>query len=594
MFSFKRILKHVWPSMRPHRFLMASVFIVFGLRVTTDIIRPLFLKKIIDILSTAGIDRAVSGYEAMHVLMIWISLIFMAVVLGRTTSHLNISFEIKVVQRLRSMVFSKIESHSQNFFANTFAGSLVAKSKRFTVGFENMFDILIYNFWNIAIVSIASIVVLFTQSRLLACIFLVWIVINTMLIASLVKKKMRYDLDEAAADSKIGGRLADVFGNILTIKTFSARNKEKASFDEITKEAARASARSWFFNNRINTIQALLVFVTQSFVLYVMIRLWIRNDITTGTVVLVQTYMVILFDRMWDLGNSLVRFMKSAADMQEMVEILEAPRDIIDPAVPEPSCMRKGHIVFDSISFSYPNGKQIFQDFNLNIKPGERVGLVGHSGAGKSTITKLLLRFTDVTGGRITIDGQDVRSVTQDDLRAAISYVPQEPVLFHRTLRENIAYGNPDATIEQVMDAARRAHAHEFIERLEHGYETMVGERGVKLSGGERQRVAIARAILKDAPILLLDEATSALDSHSEHLIQDAFTELMKGKTTIVIAHRLSTIQKMDRIIVLEDGCIAEEGTHADLLQNEGGIYKRMWDLQAGGFIDDGEAEGVY
>ncbi len=343
--------------------------------------------------------------------------------------------------------------------------------------------------------------------------------------------------------------------------------------------------KAWFFGNKVDAVQAILIFIAQGAMLYIMIKLWLAGTISTGTVVLTQTYMVIIFDRMWDLGNSLTKFMKSAADMQEMIDIFEVPIDIKDPSQPETLRAEKGHLVFADAEFHYPNGKQVFSHFNLDIKPGERIGLVGHSGAGKSTITKLLLRFNDLTAGSITIDGQDIRAITQDDLHRTISYVPQEPVLFHRSLRENIAYGKQDATLEEVQEAARRAHADDFIQELEYGYDTYVGERGVKLSGGERQRIAIARAILKDAPILMLDEATSSLDSHSENLIQDAFNELMKGKTTIVIAHRLSTIQKMDRIIVLHDGAIVEEGTHAELLARPDGSYKHMWELQAGGFI---------
>lgn len=587
MFSFKKIFSHVWPSMRPHRLLMLSVFVVFGLRVANDIVRPIFMKRLIDLLSSAGIDRASVASEALSILLMLIMLLMASLFLSRMTTYLNVSFEVKVVQRLRVMAFSQIESHSQDFFANTFSGSLVSKLKRFTAAFENMFDILIYNFWNITIAVASSIIVLATESLLIAGIFVAWISMYLVVVSLLVKRKIRHDLEEAQADSRIGGRLADVFGNNLAVKTFSARTREIASFETLTHMAALKSRTAWLFNNRINTVQSVLIFIAQSTVLFVMIDLWIKGTITTGTVVLVQTYMIILFDRMWDLGKSLARFMKSAADMQEMVEIIDAPRSVLDPVVPESLHMPTGHVMFTNVSFAYSNGRVLFKEFNLDIKPGERVGLVGHSGAGKSTITKLLLRFTDVTAGAITIDGQDIRNVTQDDLRSAVSYVPQEPVLFHRSLRENIAYGKPDATLEEVIEASRRAHAHEFIERLEQGYETEVGERGVKLSGGERQRVAIARAILKDSPVLVLDEATSALDSHSEALIQEAFDELMRGKTTIVIAHRLSTIQKMDRIIVLEDGYVAEEGTHAELLAKADGIYKQMWDLQAGGFIDD-------
>jgi ATP-binding cassette, subfamily B, bacterial len=284
------------------------------------------------------------------------------------------------------------------------------------------------------------------------------------------------------------------------------------------------------------------------------------------------------------LSNSMTKFMKSASDMKEVIDIFEITPDILDPENPEKLKMPSGHIIFKDVSFQYQMGEEVLINFNLNIASGERVGIVGHSGAGKSTLTKLLLRFNDVTSGAITIDGQDIRNITQDDLRSVISYVPQEPILFHRPIKENIAYGKPDARDEEIAEVARKAHADEFISKLPHGYDTLVGERGVKLSGGERQRVAIARAMLKDSPILMLDEATSSLDSVSEHYIQDAFTELMKGKTTIVIAHRLSTIQKMDRIIVLDKGIIAEEGTHSELLAKNG-IYADLWNHQTGGFF---------
>ena len=235
--------------------------------------------------------------------------------------------------------------------------------------------------------------------------------------------------------------------------------------------------------------------------------------------------------------------------------------------------------------FVYKNGATVFNNFSLKIKSGEKVGLVGHSGSGKSTLTKLLMRFVNISGGEILIDGQNIRAVRQDDLRQHISYISQEPILFHRSIRDNIAYSRPNASEEQIIESAKKAHAHEFILNLKYGYDTLVGERGVKLSGGERQRVAIARAMLKDSPILMLDEATSSLDSISESYIQDAFNELMKGKTTIVIAHRLSTIQKMDRIIVLDKGQIAEEGTHKELLENNA-LYSKLWEHQTGGFLE--------
>ena len=280
----------------------------------------------------------------------------------------------------------------------------------------------------------------------------------------------------------------------------------------------------------------------------------------------------------------MTRLSKSFSNASEMVEIIDSPIDISDPKDPEVLKMKEGQIIFDHVVFAYKQGSGILNDFNLNIEAGERIGVVGTSGAGKSTITKLILRFSDVNLGSIKIDGQDIRNVTQDDLRSMIAYVPQDPILFHRTLKENIAYGKPDASDEDIIEASKRAHAHEFIQGLPQGYDTLVGERGIKLSGGERQRVAIARAMLKNAPILILDEATSSLDSVSETHIKYALDALMQGRTTIVIAHRLSTIEKMDRIIVMEKGEIVEQGSHGELIKRKG-IYHNFWSHQYGGFI---------
>ncbi|MEK7201173.1 MAG: ATP-binding cassette domain-containing protein, partial [Patescibacteria group bacterium] len=304
--------------------------------------------------------------------------------------------------------------------------------------------------------------------------------------------------------------------------------------------------------------------------------------------VLIQVYILGLMNRVWDIGHTMRRLNDSFADASEMVDILETPHAVSDTAGAVPLAVSKGLIEFKEVVFNFNETRTVLDNLSLRIEPGEKVALVGPSGAGKTTITKLLLRLYNATGGSVLIDGQDIGKVTQDSLRQAIAFVPQEPSLFHRSLMDNIRYGRQDATDEEVIAAAKKAHCHEFIDALPEKYETHVGERGVKLSGGERQRVAIARAILKDAPILVLDEATSSLDSESESLIQDALRVLMEGKTVIVIAHRLSTIMKMDRIVVIEDGKIAADGTHDDLLK-EGGLYHKLWSIQAGSFLADEE-----
>ncbi len=334
--------------------------------------------------------------------------------------------------------------------------------------------------------------------------------------------------------------------------------------------------------------QMIMVSIAEIGALFVAVKLWIAGSITIGVIILMQMYLFQIFRIVWNMGRQMTAMVNAFADAKEIVDIFETDVDVQDITKPEVCRIKEGKIDIQNINFSYhkdQGGKNLFRDFSLSVKSGERIGLVGHSGSGKTTITKLLLRFMDVDSGDILIDGQNISKIKQDDLRSNISYVPQDPILFHRSIKENIAYGNSDATDVEIVEAAKSANAHEFISELPNGYDTVVGERGAKLSGGERQRVAIARAILKDAPILILDEATSALDSISERHIQEAFSRLMHGRTTLAIAHRLSTIQKMDRIVVFDKGKIVEQGTHTDLT-NKGSLYAELWKEQSSGFIE--------
>ena len=326
------------------------------------------------------------------------------------------------------------------------------------------------------------------------------------------------------------------------------------------------------------------MFLTEIGLMYVAVRLWLLGTVTVGDFVLVQSYLITSMGQLWGFNRVIRSLYESVADAGEMVEIINAPYEVADPEKPIPLSVTKGAITFTDAAFSFKGVRPLIGGFTLSITGGERIALVGHSGAGKTTAVRLIMRLYDLDRGTIAIDGTSIADVTQEDLRKAISFVSQDPILFHRSLRENIAYGKFGATDEEIIEAAKKAHCHEFISKLPLGYDTMVGERGVKLSGGERQRVAIARAILKNAPILILDEATSSLDSESEHYIQDALHTLMAGKTVIVIAHRLSTIMQMDRIIVMEGGRIIDEGKHAELIKRDG-VYQKLWNFQAGGFI---------
>jgi ATP-binding cassette subfamily B protein len=366
---------------------------------------------------------------------------------------------------------------------------------------------------------------------------------------------------------------------------FAQSTAEWAYMKKTVDVEYHARLDAWRFGNFQGTIQRGAMLFFELTAMGAALYLWSIGSITSGTIVLLQIYVFSALDIVYNVTRNLTRTVSSISDAQQMVRILNTKESVEDPKHPEPLVANKGTIELQDVTFGYEDHAAVFEHFSITIPSGQKIGLVGHSGSGKTTFVKLLLRFLDVQRGAILIDGQDVRSVTQDDLRAHIAYVPQDPLLFHRTIRDNIRYGRPDATDTEIEDAARRAHAHEFIISLPNGYDTFVGERGVRLSGGERQRVAIARAMIKDAPILILDEATSALDSVSERAIQEAFDELMQNKTTIVIAHRLSTIQKMDRIVVFENGNIIEDGSHQTLLKDNK-TYAHLWQTQTSGFIE--------
>lgn len=583
--NFSRILYYIWPHVRRYSFSFWMTFAAYVVGILADLIfKPYLYKEIIDALVSGG-DRATVLHEVFgYGVLIAISIIVLNIGY-RVGDYTNSYFQSRAMKDINDFTFKRLLQHSYHFFSNNFSGSIIAKSKRFAKAFEAFSDIITFQMWFSVVTLLSVLIVLYIEAPLLSYIFFGWSIIYVLIVVAFIRKKVKYDVVEAEADSKVTGSLSDSILNILNIKMFSANKKEEATFAEITDDEERKRRKAWFYGNFQALIQSLFMGTLQITMLILSIRMWNAGTMSIGTIVLVQTYMFKVFDTLWGLGRSLTKAMKSLTDMKEVVEIFDLPIDIADPKKPEKIRIKNGHIRFDDITFTYKDGAAVFKNFSLEINPGERIGLVGPSGAGKSTITKLLLRFADVTKGNITIDGQDIRKLTQNDLRSVISYVPQESILFHRSIKENIAYGDTSASQKRIEAVAKKAHAHEFISKLANGYDTLVGERGVKLSGGERQRVAIARAMLKNAPILLLDEATSSLDSVSEAYIQDAFNELMNGKTTLVIAHRLSTIQKMDRIVVLKDGVIEEVGTHRELL-DIGGLYTELWNRQSGGFIE--------
>jgi ATP-binding cassette subfamily B protein len=397
--------------------------------------------------------------------------------------------------------------------------------------------------------------------------------------------KVRYDTTRGAIDTKTTAVLADQLSNHEAIDTHAQHGSEVRRFADVARHQGRAIRFVWFLAMAYDAVQSLSISIVNILALLFGVYLWSKGEMTVGTFVLVHTYISGTGDHLWTFGRIVRDVYESFADAKEMAHILATPHEITDPTRPTECAISEPSITFDHVDFRYQD-RPILTDCDFRVKPGETVALVGPSGSGKSTIVRLLLRQYDVGEGVVRVDGTDVRSFTRVGLREYIALVPQDPSLFHRTVRENIRYGRSDATDEEVEAAARRANAHDFIETLSKGYDTLVGERGVKLSGGERQRVAIARAFLRNAPILVFDEATSSLDSVSERSIKEALDTLKAGRTTIIIAHRLSTVRQADRILVLDQGAIAEAGTHEELIALHG-RYWQLWSTQENGFMKD-------
>jgi len=495
-----------------------------------------------------------------------------------------------IMRDLNMTVFDHINKMSYRFFSDRFAGSLVNQTNKFVGSFERLTDPLTWNVFKLLVSLFFTAVILAPRAPIVVVAILGISAIYAPIVWKFRRKQVPYTRKWAEAETNRTGQLADTISNILAVKSFSNEKLERQRMQARVDEVHHRSLDTMDINMRQELVTGAVQRSINIAVVILSVTLAVKGYIAIGTIYLALTYTTAILRRLWDLNNTFRQFTRVFGDASDMTEILEINPEIADPVSPTKLQASDGVVDFDNVTFWYPDLKTkdaLFESFNLHINSGEKIGLVGPSGGGKTTITKLVQRFMDIQEGSITIDGQNIADVLQDDVRSAITYVPQEPLLFHRSLAENIAYGKINATKDEIVIAAKKANAHEFIESLPEGYDTLVGERGVKLSGGQRQRVAIARAMIKDAPILVLDEATSALDSESEKLIQKALWELMEGRTTIVIAHRLSTIQHMDRIIVLDNGNIAEEGTHKELVSKKNGLYARLWAHQSGGFLED-------
>jgi ABC-type multidrug transport system fused ATPase/permease subunit len=546
-----------------------------GSILTAAIALPLLLRELVDLLQSSQDPTLVSQQAFTIVLMIAATL--SVSILFRLLADLSITRVNPYVFRdMEQYCFEKMIARSYGFFTDIQTGALVAKIRRYVDAYEVISFNLTRGHYVISLQFLFSLAVVGYYSLGLAALMVFFGIIFLIITHRLIAWKMTYDIARAAAESRTMGRLADTLSNFLAVKIFSQSKAETVALYVSASEAAEQLKQSWMASTKIELVQGVFMATVQVSIFFLALWFWLRGTISLGTIVMVQTYVWALCALLRDWGTYSKAVYRGLAAALEMSELLAQESEVKDPTMPEPVRMKAGQIEIQKITFGYHPDRPIFTNFSLAIAPGERIALVGSSGAGKTTLVKLILRFMDVNSGAIRIDNQAIAAITQDDLRRTVSFVPQEPILFHRTIYENIAYGSDAHSPTLIRAAAEKAYIAHFIDTLPNGAETIVGERGVKLSGGEKQRIAIARAMLRESPILILDEATNSLDSVSERFVQLAFQNLMQGRTTLVIAHRLSTIQMMDRIVVLDEGAIVETGKHEELLARRGHYY-RFW-----------------
>ena len=570
---------------RPLYTLMAFVLPAIGTTLVMYV-PPLIVARVVNIIAAGNPD--------MHKIYSLVILLAVLWALGEVAWRVGIHFMIRLeeigIKNMSEKMFWKLTSRDYDFYTNNFVGTLVKRGVSYSRNFDALSDTLAYNVLSNVIPIIFASVILWRYSPWIPIALLGWLTFTVIISIPIIKGRAILVSHRHDASSRLSGYISDAVTNMLAIKSFAKEGEEAETFSRYTEGFTDAYKKSYDYQNlRFEAIISPIYIVTNVFGLLMAIFFTLKFGLAVGTVLVVFTYYSQITRIFWEINHIYRNIESSITEAAEFAELILPTPKIEDETNAKDLVLDNGVIDFKNVDFAYERKETaglFLHKFNLTIPAKQKIGLVGPSGGGKTTITKLLLRFVDVTDGTLAIDGQDIKKVTQSSLRRLITYVPQEPLLFHRSLYENIAYGNDGATKEEVVEAAKRAHAHEFIETLPKGYETLVGERGVKLSGGQRQRVAIARALLKQAPIIILDEATSSLDSESEKYIQNGLVELMKDKTAIVIAHRLSTIKHLDRIIVLDKGGIVQDGTHDELIKHKG-LYAKLWSHQSGEILED-------
>ncbi len=586
----RRTLHYYWAATSKHLGLFIGLMLSsIGFIVLLSYGNPLLMSMIVDRVSETPVapDQVFEVFGPYIIALIAINLIGQAC--SKLQDYTSFKLEIAASYDLATEAFDALSNQSMTFHSNRFGGTLVSQTTKFMNAYSQMLENITFPFLPIICSIIATCVILIPRVPAYVVILMALLVVYAIVSYVMYKRILSLNEDAADAQNTLSGALSDAVTNILAVKTYGREDYERELFDHANREVVARDTKRMMASLARGIITACIALAIMSVVAVFIAGGNAWFGITPGTLVIMFTYTYTITNQFNFISRGLQRFNVAFGDASGMTTVLDEPRLVADEPNAKPLKVTAGDIDFKDLNFWYTDGNaktKVFDNFNLHIPAGQRVGLVGRSGAGKTTLTKLLLRLSDIQEGEILIDGQNVAKCTQQSLRRQVAYVPQEALLFHRTIAENIAYARPDASMDEIREAACQANALEFIERLPQGFDTVTGERGIKLSGGQRQRIAIARAMLANAPILVLDEATSALDSESEKLVQDALEKLMQGRTSIVVAHRLSTVASLDRIVVLDRGKIVEDGPHAELIA-QGGEYAQLWSRQTGAYLED-------
>jgi ATP-binding cassette, subfamily B, bacterial len=587
MVTYKEFIGFVWKALRLQKWIFILIFIFDSFAWSLQaLLWPYILHVVIDIFTHYEGAR-LAAWEALKFPIIGgVCLIIYVEAASRIMGFLMAKAVPKLQSNIRMVMFDHIQHHSPSYFNEQFAGSLANKMTDMTTQVELIVQQLFWPILPAISTCVLGAVFLWFVNPIFMWIMLGWIIMHLGVCLKFARSCDLYEHRHGEARSTLLGKIVDSFTNNFTVNLFYRFKHEKNVIVTFQKEEEKTNIKAKRYVEKMRTFLSLFYFVGVVLGMYgSLLYLWIHGKITTGQVVQVFGTMWSITEILWTVGSALPVLFQSFGIAKQAYSVMRDPPDMGDKPLAQDLKISSGAIVFDNVSFHYGERK-LFENKHVQIRGGENVGLVGFTGSGKSTFINLILRLFPLRNGKILIDGQEIANVSLESLRRQIALIPQDPVLFHRTLRENICYGKPNATEAEIILAARLAHCDEFIQKIPRGYEAKVGERGAKLSGGEKQRIAMARAILTDAPILILDEATSALDSVTEKCIQDSLEKLMENRTTIVIAHRLSTLSRMDRILVFDKGKVVEEGSHSVLLSKQG-LYAKMWKMQVDGFLPE-------